>query len=195
MRETIANALRASSELKGRMAGDAELLAAIERSANLLLEVSRAGGTLYVCGNGGSACDSMHFVEELVARYRRERPGIRARHLLDPAILSCWANDYEYETVFSRQVETLCGEKDALFIITTSGKSGNILRAAEAARKQGTKVIGLLGKKGGPALGLCDVGIVVPADATDRIQEAHITIIHILCDVLETTLFPGAKES
>lgn len=164
----------------------------IEAIATTLERTVRQGGVIYVCGNGGSACDSMHFVEELVARYKMDRPGIKAKHLCDPAILTCWSNDYDFNSVFARQIETFVGPTDAVVCFTTSGNSPNILRALEVANNRQAATIGLLGKDGGKAKALAAQSVVVPSDVTAHIQEAHITIVHILCELLETRLFGGA---
>jgi D-sedoheptulose 7-phosphate isomerase len=153
-------------------------------------EAFRAGNRLYACGNGGSACDAMHLVEELVARYKRDRPGLPAHHLLDAPTLTCWSNDYEFDTAFSRQVEAMGRAGDVLVAISTSGNSPNVLRAARAARERGMLVLGLSGRDGGALGGLCDELLIVPARATERIQEGHITLIHLLCELVELTLFP-----
>ncbi len=186
MESQVSRIFQESSQLKRRMAEDAELAAGVAQAARVLLGTIEQGGTIYTCGNGGSACDAMHFSEELVARYKRKRPGIRSRHLLDAGIITCWANDESFETVFSRQVETLCGPADALVIFSTSGNSENAVQAATAAARVGARTIGLVGKGGGRLAGLCDLALVVPSDATERIQEAHITIVHTLCELIET---------
>lgn len=128
----------------------------------------------------------MHLVEELVARYKRERPGVRAHHFGDPSTLTCWSNDYSFEGAYERQVKTFCGPNDLLIAISTSGNSKNIVRAVTAAKALGTYVVGFLGKDGGVLKPLCNTAIVVPSSETERIQEVHITIIHILCELLET---------
>lgn len=191
MANTIADILSRSAEIKSAMAQDTVFLGQIQKAADMLVACVRKGGTIYSCGNGGSACDSMHLTEELVARYKRERPGIKAAHMQDGAMLTCWSNDYEYASVFERYADTFCGPADALVAISTSGKSDSILRAVRKARAKGTATIGLTGKGGGELKGLCDAALVVPADETERIQEAHITIVHIFCELLETSLFPG----
>lgn len=155
-----------------------------------LIDAVKLGGTIFSCGNGGSACESMHLVEELVARYQKHRPGIRAQHLMDPGILTCWANDYDYQSAFARQMETFGTNKDALVVFSTSGNSPNIIQALESAKSLGTKTIGLLGRDGGKALGLCDLALVVKVEKTSHIQEAHLAILHMVCEALETNLFP-----
>jgi D-sedoheptulose 7-phosphate isomerase len=162
----------------------------VARAAGRVAEAFGAGNRLYACGNGGSACDAMHLVEELVARYKRDRPGLPAHHLLDAPTLTCWSNDYEFDTAFSRQVEAMGRAGDVLVAISTSGNSRNVLRAARAARERGMLVLGLSGRDGGALRELCDELLVVPAQATERIQEGHITLIHLLCELVELTLFP-----
>ena len=169
-----------------------EMAPAVQRTAGRLAEAFRAGNRLYACGNGGSACDAMHLVEELVARYKRDRPGLPAHHLLDAPTLTCWSNDYEFATAFRRQVEAMVRPGDVLVAISTSGGSANVLAAAQAARERGAVVVGLLGRGGGAVAPLCDEALVVPSDATERIQEAHITLIHLLCELVERALFPGS---
>jgi phosphoheptose isomerase len=163
----------------------------ILRAADRLAGTFRAGNRLYACGNGGSACDAMHMVEELVARYRRDRPGLPAHHFLDGPTLSCWSNDYAFETAFRRQVETLLRPGDVLVAISTSGNSSNVLLAAEAALARGGWVLALTGSSGGRLRDVASELIAVPSDATERIQEAHITVIHILCQRVEDLLFPA----
>ncbi|HEX6751535.1 MAG TPA: SIS domain-containing protein [Longimicrobium sp.] len=167
-----------------------ELAPQVARTAARVAETFRGGGRLYACGNGGSACDAMHLVEELVARYKRDRPGLPAHHLLDAPTLTCWANDYDFATAFRRQVEAMVRPGDVLVAISTSGNSPNVVAAAEAARERGADVVGLLGRGGGRLAALCTEALVVPARDTERIQEAHITLIHLLCELVERELFP-----
>jgi D-sedoheptulose 7-phosphate isomerase len=162
---------------------------AIQRIAVRISDAFRAGHRLYACGNGGSACDAMHLVEELVARYKRDRPGLPAHHLMDPATLTCWSNDYEYATAFQRQAETMIRPGDVLIALSTSGNSPNVLLAVDAANQRGALTVGLTGKDGGRMRESCRESIVVPSDATERIQEGHITIIHLLCELVERILF------
>jgi D-sedoheptulose 7-phosphate isomerase len=160
-------------------------------AAARVADAFRGGHRLYACGNGGSACDAMHLVEELVARYKRERPGLPAHHLLDAATLTCWSNDYDFASVFRRQVEAMVRPGDVLVAISTSGRSANVLAAVQAARERGALVVGLLGRGGGEIAPLCQVALVVPSDETERVQEAHITLIHLLCELVEGELFPA----
>ena len=161
----------------------------ILRVAVRIADAFRAGNRLYACGNGGSATDAMHLVEELVARYKRDRPGLPAHHFLDPATLTCWSNDYEFATVFQRQVEAMVRPGDVLLAISTSGNSENVVRAVQAANQRGALTVGLTGRNGGRLREICAELLPVPADATERIQEGHITIIHLLCEIVERVLF------
>lgn len=154
----------------------------------LLLKVRNQKGCIYSCGNGGSACDAMHFNEELVARYKKERIGIKAQHFMDSGVLSCWSNDYNYESIFSRQVDTFCTANDCLVCLSTSGNSKNIIKALQHAREKGTSSILLAGGNGGESKEIADISLIVPHHRTDRIQEIHITLIHAFCEFLEQDL-------
>lgn len=186
-RDTFKSLLHRSAEVKTTLANDSKLMQSCSLAAEKLLATARSGGTIFTCGNGGSACDAMHFTEELVARYKRERPGIKAMHLMDPGIMTCWANDYDYQTVFKRQIETFGARGDTLVGFSTSGNSGNVLAAIRAAKERGMVTIGMGGKDGGELAKICDIPIVIPANETERIQECHITLVHIFCEILETT--------
>jgi D-sedoheptulose 7-phosphate isomerase len=167
----------------------------ILRIARRIADAFRAGNRLYACGNGGSACDAMHLVEELVARYKRDRPGLPAHHLLDAATLTCWSNDYDFASVFERQVNAFMRPGDVLVAISTSGNSPNVLRAVETAKRQGAVVVGLTGRDGGQMRTLCDEVLIAPSGATERIQEAHITVIHLWCELLERMLFTESASA
>jgi len=184
--DVVLQALEESARVKLALR---EMAPQVVRAAGRLAESFREGGRLYACGNGGSACDAMHLVEELVARYKRDRPGLPAHHLMDGPTLTCWANDYDFATVFRRQVEAMVRPGDVLVAISTSGNSANVLAAAQAARERGAVVLGLLGRDGGALAELCHEPLVVPAQATERIQEGHITLIHLLCELVERELF------
>lgn len=145
-----------------------------------------AGNTLLLCGNGGSAADSQHIAAELIGRFGRERGALRAISLsTDTSILTSLGNDYGFDDVFARQVEGLARPGDVFIGISTSGRSRNVLRAAQAARRAGCTVVGLLGRNGGEIAALCDHPIIIPARATPRIQEMHILIGHMLCDLVD----------
>ncbi|KAB1522241.1 D-sedoheptulose 7-phosphate isomerase [Photobacterium damselae] len=178
--------LTEAAEVLNRFLSDDKNLADIEAAAKLLAESFKQGGKVLSCGNGGSHCDAMHFAEELTGRYRDNRPGYAGIAISDPSHLSCVSNDFGYEYVFSRYLEAVGREGDVLFGLSTSGNSGNILKAIEAARTKDMKVIALTGKDGGQMAGLADVEIRVPHFGyADRIQEVHIKIIHILIMLVE----------
>lgn len=183
--KTISDIFEASAAVKSKIAKDTSLLKTIEAGFELLKSTTINKGTVYAAGNGGSACDAMHFVEELVARYKATRPGIRAMHFADPATVTCWSNDYEYNGVFERYADTFCTPSDTFVAISTSGNSENIIRAIKSAKAKGSKVVGLTGANGGKMNGMCDVLVKVPSSETARIQEAHITVIHTWCELLD----------
>lgn len=190
--DLIRNELTEAAEVLNRFLADDANIAAIERAAKLLADSFKAGGKVLSCGNGGSHCDAMHFAEELTGRYRENRPGYPAIAISDPSHISCVSNDFGYEYVFSRYLEAVGREGDVLFGLSTSGNSGNILKAIAAARAKGIKVIALTGKDGGKMAGLADVEIRVPHYGyADRIQEVHIKVIHILIQLVEKEMEQG----
>lgn len=187
--ENIRNHFIEASEVLNSFISDPQNFLHIEQAGETIVNTIKNGGKVISCGNGGSMSDAMHFAEELSGRYRNDRPAYAAFAISDPGHLSCVANDYGYAFVFSRMVEAIGSEGDVLFAISTSGNSENILKAIEAARKKGMKVIGLTGKDGGKMAGLCDVEIRAPrSEYADRAQEIHIKVIHSLIDYIETTL-------
>src|SRR5690554_710404 len=158
----------------------------IAQAGGLMVESLNGGGKIISCGNGGSMCDAMHFAEELTGRYRNDRASMAAISISDPSHISCVANDYGYEFVFSRFLESMGNEGDVLLAISTSGNSANVIRAATTARSRGMKVVALTGKDGGKLAALCDVEIRAPqSEYADRVQEIHIKVIHALIDYLE----------
>ncbi|OAN18746.1 phosphoheptose isomerase [Photobacterium jeanii] len=178
--------LTEAADVLNSFLSDEKNMADIEAAAKLLAESFKQGGKVLSCGNGGSHCDAMHFAEELTGRYRENRPGYPGIAISDPSHLSCVSNDFGYEYVFSRYLEAVGQKGDVLFGLSTSGNSGNILKAIEAAHAKGMKVIALTGKDGGKMAGLADVEIRVPHFGyADRIQEIHIKIIHILIMLVE----------
>ncbi|OXS15786.1 phosphoheptose isomerase [Zobellella denitrificans] len=190
--DLIRNELTEAAEVLNRFLADDANIAAIERAAKLLADSFKAGGKVLSCGNGGSHCDAMHFAEELTGRYRENRPGYPAIAISDPSHITCVSNDFGYEYVFSRYLEAVGREGDVLFGLSTSGNSGNILKAIAAARAKGIKVIALTGKDGGKMAGLADVEIRVPHFGyADRIQEVHIKVIHILIQLVEKEMEQG----
>lgn len=161
-------------------------LTAIEQAARLMAASLRQKGKILSCGNGGSLCDAQHFAEELTGRYRQNRPALGAIALTEASHMSCVANDFGYDHIFSRYVEALGRPGDVLLAISTSGNSPNVLRAAEAAKAAGMQVVGLTGKDGGQLAALCDVEIRAPHHGyADRVQEIHIKAIHIMIMLIE----------
>ena len=166
-----------------------DTVSAIEKAATLMADALKNGGKILSCGNGGSMCDAMHFAEELSGRYRENRKALAALSLSDSAHISCVANDYGYDYIFSRGVEAFGREGDVLLALSTSGNSKNVLLAAEAARELGMNVISLTGKDGGKLAGLSDVEIRVPHFGyADRIQEIYIKVIHLFILLIEKQL-------
>ena len=144
------------------------------------------GNTVFLMGNGGSACDCQHFAAELVGRFQKERQAMAAVAMTtDTSILTALGNDYGFEAIFARQVEALVKQQDVVVGISTSGNSPNIIRAIEEADKRGAITVGLTGRSGGKLKQVCDICICVPSDVTARIQEAHLLIEHIVCQLIE----------
>jgi len=167
-----------------------DLLApAIARAAELISQTLDQGGKILSCGNGGSAGDAQHFSSEMLNRFEMERPGLPAVALTtDTSTLTSIANDYDYSRVFSRQVLALGNSGDTLLAISTSGNSGNVIKAVEAAHKSDMRVVALTGRDGGSMAGLLedpDIELRVPASSTARIQETHLLVIHCLCDLID----------
>jgi D-sedoheptulose 7-phosphate isomerase len=158
--------------------------------SRVVVDCLRSGGRIFTCGNGGSMCDAMHFAEELSGRYRKDRPALAAMAISDPSHLTCVANDFGFDQVFARGVEAWGRAGDVLIGFSTSGNSPNVIAAAQKAREKQMKVVGLLGRDGGKLRSLCDLSIVVPAQTSDRIQEIHIKIVHIVIELVERELFP-----
>ncbi|HEY5073568.1 MAG TPA: D-sedoheptulose 7-phosphate isomerase, partial [Pyrinomonadaceae bacterium] len=166
--------------------------AEVHRAAQIIAEAFKANGKLLVFGNGGSAADAQHIAGELVNRFLQQRKALPAIALTtDGGVLTCIANDTGFENVFARQIEALGTTGDVCWAISTSGTSPNVTVACEQARKQGMIVIGLLGRDGGSVAALCDLALIVQSDDTQRIQETHNLIGHIICELVEGELFPS----
>jgi D-sedoheptulose 7-phosphate isomerase len=166
----------------------------VARAAELATATLARGGTVLLCGNGGSAADAQHIAAELTGRFLRERPGLPAVALTtDSSALTAIGNDYGFDRIFARQVEALGRPGDLLIAITTSGSSPNVLQAIHAARARELAVLGLLGRDGGAARALCDVALVVESGVTARVQEVHILVGHILCEAVDRAL-AGPRE-
>jgi D-sedoheptulose 7-phosphate isomerase len=187
--QLIEQQLREAAQVLETFIQEPKNLQQVEAAAQLMAKSLQQGGKLLSCGNGGSHCDAMHFAEELTGKYREERQPLAAIAISDPSYISCTANDYGYEHVFSRYVQALGRSGDVLLAISTSGNSANVLRAAEVARQNGVVVVALTGKNGGKLAGLADVEIRVQhAGYADRVQEVHIKVIHILIQRIEQLL-------
>ncbi|UCO99402.1 D-sedoheptulose 7-phosphate isomerase [Metapseudomonas lalkuanensis] len=188
----IRNSLEEARRALDNFIANEQTLKNIERAAELLVGSFENKGKAFSCGNGGSMCDAMHFAEELTGRYRKNRPGIAAVSISDASHISCVANDFGYDYIFSRYVESHGRAGDVLIAISTSGKSPNVIKAAEAARALGVKVVALTGKPGSALEALADVCICAPGgDFADRVQELHIKVLHILIELVERKLSPG----
>jgi D-sedoheptulose 7-phosphate isomerase len=167
----------------------------IKRCCTLLISALQKGNKLLIMGNGGSAADAQHMAAEFVGRFLQERKALPAVALTtDTSILTAVGNDYGFDEIFKRQVEALARPGDVVIGISTSGHSNNVFHALTAANEMGCSTIGLLGREGGNIAGIVDVNLTVPVQETPRIQEAHLTIIHIICDLVERNLFGGRKD-
>lgn len=161
----------------------------IEEAGKLFTQALTDNRKIISCGNGGSMCDAMHFAEELVGRFRADRRALPAIAISDASYITCTANDYGYDAIFSRFIEAFGKEGDILLAISTSGNSRNVIRAARAARDKGMKIVGLTGKDGGELAFLCDIEIRSPlTQYADRAQEIHIKVIHTLIDYIERNM-------
>jgi D-sedoheptulose 7-phosphate isomerase len=186
----ITESLKESSETKLKI--EQECKDDILKAVNILSEVYSNGNKLLLCGNGGSAADCQHIATELMIRlsHHIQRPALPAIALTtDTSNLTAGGNDIGFENVFARNVEGLGKEGDLLLVISTSGNSGNVIKAVEMAHKKGMIVIGLLGGNGGKLKSLVDLSIVIPSSNVQRIQEGHITVAHIICELVEEELY------
>ena len=184
--DNIRNELTQAIEVLTNFVSDNKNLEAIQQAAVLVADSFKQGGKVLSCGNGGSHCDAMHFAEELTGRFRDNRPSYPAIAISDVSHISCVGNDYGFDYIFSRYVEGVGYKGDVLLGISTSGNSTNVIKAIEAAKQKGMKIITLTGKNGGKMNGLADVDIRVPHFGyADRVQEIHIKIIHILILLIE----------
>jgi D-sedoheptulose 7-phosphate isomerase len=186
----IEEKIKASISVKAALLADKGLLQRIEQSTELLLGAFRQGGKVLFCGNGGSAADAQHIAAELSGRFYLSRPPLYAEALhVNGSYLTAVANDYGYEAVYARMVEAAGRPGDVLVAISTSGNSPNILLAAEKARALGLHVVALTGNQGGKLAPLADILVNIPSDDTPRIQEAHILVGHIWCEMVESAIF------
>lgn len=189
MKEMIKNAFLEAEKVQASFLNDANLTV-IEETALAISSAFENGNKVIVCGNGGSCCDAMHFAEEFTGRFRNERHPLPVIALSDASHITCVGNDYGFDHIFARSVEAFGNKGDIFIGISTSGNSMNILNAVLTAGEKGMFTIGLLGKDGGNIKKHCRKTIIVPAQTTDRIQEMHIKILHIIIEMVERMLFP-----
>jgi len=190
MKSKIENIIRESIAVKTALVSDSEMIRNMENASNWITEAISRGGRIYFCGNGGSAADAQHLAAELSGRFYKDRPALAAEALhCNSSYLTAVANDYSYEVIFQRMIAGFGKKEDILVGLSTSGNSRNIVLAFEAARNQKMKTIGLTGIGGGKMKELSDILICVPSGDTPRIQEGHILIGHIICQLVEEKLF------
>ncbi len=158
--------------------------------AEVLAEAYRNGKKSLIAGNGGSNCDAMHFAEEFTGRFRKDRRALPSLSISDSSHITCVGNDYGFNFIFAKGVEAFGQEGDFFFGISTSGNSQNIIEAVKVAKEKGLKTVGILGKDGGKLKGICDYEFIVQGETTDRIQEVHMMILHIIIEGVERILFP-----
>ena len=167
-----------------------ENISKVHKLAELMAERFNEGKKVIIFGNGGSACDAAHFAEEFTGRYRKDRRALPVITVNDAGHITCVSNDYGFEEVFSRMVEAFCSEKDIVIGLSTSGNSANVVKAMEAAKDRDAVTVALIGKDGGKMKGRYDFEWIIPGETSDRIQEIHMLILHILIEGVERILFP-----
>ncbi len=190
MADYIKEALNDAAKALDTFLSDEKNITVLKNATDKIVETFNEDCRVFSCGNGGSMCDAMHFAEELTGRYRKNRRALGATAICEPGHLTCVANDFGYDHVFSKYIEGHGRKGDFLVAISTSGNSGNVIKAVEMAHSKGMKVLGLLGKDGGKLKDMVDYPLVVDYPVTDRIQEVHIKCIHILIEGIERQLFP-----
>lgn len=195
IQELLQAALRESASTLDAFRSDAANIRGVVGFVELMVETLGRGGRIFACGNGGSMSDAMHFAEELSGCFREQRAALPALAFSDPATLTCIANDFGFEAVFSRQVEAQGRAGDLLVLLSTSGESANLIAAARTAQEIGLRTVGLLGRGGGKLATEVDLPIVVPlATTSDRIQEVHLQVLHATIEAVEGSLFPAERE-
>ncbi len=184
------NSLQEASLLLTQFLNEPGSLGLLETFSQVLIKAYESNASVFICGNGGSHCDAMHFAEELTGRYQKDRRPLGALALGDASHVTCVTNDYGFEHIFSRQLEALARKGDILIGLSTSGNSKNLIVAFEKAKALGISTVALLGKGGGPLKAVSDLSIVVPGKTSDRIQEIHMIILHTVIETIERRLFP-----
>ncbi len=196
MKHRIVQAIEQSLAVKRQLLEDAELIERIEAAARSCIDTFEQGGKVLLCGNGGSAADAQHLAAELSGRFYFDRPPLYAEALhVNSSFTTAVSNDYGFEAVFARMVEAAGREGDVLIALSTSGNSPNVLQAIEAARRERMLVIGMSGESGGKMEGQCDHLLCAPSQDTPRIQECHILMGHIICELVERQLFTPRRTS
>lgn len=190
MKKFLVENFNYSAELIHKVSKDESFLENISKIIDVLVQACRNNKIIYSCGNGGSMADAIHFAEEMSGRFQDNRPGLPAIAISDPGHISCVGNDYGYDFIFSRFIESVGKENDVLFGISTSGKSKNVIEAIKKAKELNIKTICLLGKDGGELKSICDYPLIVPDSITHRIQEVHIQCIHNIIEGVERDIFP-----
>lgn len=188
MREVFDHSFGEAASVLNEFRSDQVVLGTLCQIADQLLACFRNGGKALVCGNGGSLADAMHFAEEWTGRFRADRAPYPVIALSDPTHMSCVGNDYGFDEIFARPVAALGKPGDLLFLLSTSGKSSNLVRACQAAREAEMIIIGFLGRGGGEVLALCDLAVLAPGETSDRIQELHMLSLHVLIEAVERAL-------
>lgn len=186
----ISEIIKSSIQTKERLLADENILSEIQQIAKTCVETLKNGGKILLCGNGGSASDAQHIAAELSGRFEFDRPPLYAEALhVNTSYLTAVANDYSFDVVYSRMTEAAGRKNDVLIGLSTSGNSKNIVKAIEKGREIGMHCFGFSGRNGGIMHDICDINIVVPSDNTARIQESHILIGHIICQIIENEMF------
>lgn len=190
MQASLQDSFQQAASVMAQVAADTTLLEKTCQASQWIAEAFHSQKKVLICGNGGSACDAMHFAEEFTGRYRKNRVALPVLSLTDSSHITCVGNDFGFEEIFSRGVEAFGQPGDILIGMSTSGNSENVIRAIQKAQEKRLKTIAFLGKDGGKLAQLCDLEFLVPGITTDRIQEAHMTILHIMIEGVERLLFP-----
>ena len=188
MKSVFVRALSDSEALLSECLASEPFQESLVRAGAMIVACFQSGGSVFACGNGGSLADAAHFAEEFSGRFRNDRKPLPALAFTDPMHMSCVANDYGYEYVFSRMIEAFGKPGDVLLLLSTSGNSPNLMRAAEAAKAKGVHTLGFLGRGGGSLAPLCDCVVLAPGMTSDRIQEVHMLSLHALIEGVEAEL-------
>ena len=188
---SIEKIIKDSIDVKQLILNDKKLVQRVNDAAMMCVESLKNGGKIHFCGNGGNAADAQHLAAELSGRFYYDRPPLNAEALhVNTSYLTAVANDYSYDMIYARMLQASAKKGDVIVGISTSGNSTNILKAFDVAKEIGVKTIGMTGESGGKMANVCDILLNVPSKCTPRIQESHIMIGHIICEIIEATIFP-----